>query len=197
MPPLPPLLLSYDLASALGSLRTMARREASSSAYLPRDLLCAAIAFTVQLAIESGHDAQQLRTLESQLIASIEATVAIESGPDAQQLRALESQLITSIEATGTFDRAMSEAGQAAMYNQADGAGGRLPQLTDDEIISVRDALLAKGDIGSLSIHDQNLFRDCDIALGVVRCQPQTRVEARARVSRDIRARLVWPVSIT
>ena len=56
--------------------------------------------------------------------------------------------------------------------------------LTNDEIIDVRDALLAKGDVASLSVHDQNLYRDCDIALGVVRCRPETREEARSRVSR-------------
>lgn len=55
--------------------------------------------------------------------------------------------------------------------------------LTNDEIIDVRDALIAKGDLASLSVHDQNLYRDCDIALGVVRCTPATREEARARVS--------------
>lgn len=57
-------------------------------------------------------------------------------------------------------------------------------QLTNDEIIDVRDALLAKGDVASLSVHDQNLYRDCDIALGVVRCRPETREEARLRLSR-------------
>ena len=46
--------------------------------------------------------------------------------------------------------------------------------LTNDEIVA------------SLSVHDQNLFRDCDIALGDVRCKPETREEARARVSRQI-----------
>lgn len=58
--------------------------------------------------------------------------------------------------------------------------------LTNDEIIDVRDALIAKGDIASLSVSDQNLHRDCDIALGVVRCKPETREEARARVSRVV-----------
>ena len=59
-------------------------------------------------------------------------------------------------------------------------------QLTNDEIIDVRDALLAKGDVASLSVLDQNLYRDCDIALGLVRCKPETREEARARVSRMV-----------
>lgn len=62
-------------------------------------------------------------------------------------------------------------------------------RLTNDEIIDVRDALLAKGDVASLSVHDQNLYRDCDIVLGVVRCKPETREEARARVSRLMRQR--------
>lgn len=57
-------------------------------------------------------------------------------------------------------------------------------RMTDDEIIDVRDVLLARGDIASLSVHDQDLFRDCDIALGVVRCPPQSREEARVRISR-------------
>jgi hypothetical protein len=56
--------------------------------------------------------------------------------------------------------------------------------LTNDEIIDVRDALLAKGDVATLSVADQNLHRDCDIALGIVRCKPETREEARARVTR-------------
>lgn len=58
--------------------------------------------------------------------------------------------------------------------------------LTNDEIIEVRDTLIAKGDIAALSVLDQNLYRDCDIALGVVRCKPETREEARARVSRMV-----------
>ena len=62
-------------------------------------------------------------------------------------------------------------------------------QLTNDEIIDVRDALLAKGDVASLSVLDQNLYRDCDIALGVVRCRPETREEARSRVSRLVSQR--------
>jgi hypothetical protein len=60
--------------------------------------------------------------------------------------------------------------------------------LSYDEIISIRDTLLTKGNIVPLSVHDQNLFRDCDIALGVVRCQPETRAEARARISRRVTA---------
>ena len=58
--------------------------------------------------------------------------------------------------------------------------------MTNDEIIDVRDALLAKGDIASLSVADQNLYRDCDIALGVVRSKPETRQEARVRIARVV-----------
>lgn len=61
------------------------------------------------------------------------------------------------------------------------------PQLTDDQIIDVRDTLLARGDITMLSVHDQNLFRDCDIALGVVRCPPEAREEARERLLRAVK----------
>jgi hypothetical protein len=59
-------------------------------------------------------------------------------------------------------------------------------QLTSDEIIGIRDALLVKGAIATLAVHDQNLFRDCDIALGVVRCQPETREEAKVRILRMV-----------
>jgi hypothetical protein len=68
--PLSQAPLVYDLDQALASLRVAARRYAGT--YLPRDLLCAAVAFTVQLAIESGHNCEQLRELERELIAGIE-----------------------------------------------------------------------------------------------------------------------------
>jgi hypothetical protein len=58
-----------------------------------------------------------------------------------------------------------------------------------DQIIDLRDALLAKGDIGALSVLDQNLLRDCDIALGVVRCKSETREEARVRILRKLRSK--------
>jgi hypothetical protein len=67
------------------------------------------------------------------------------------------------------------------------------PAPTDedrDQIINLRDALLAKGDIGALSILDQDLFRDCDIALGVVRCKSETREEARVRILRELRSKV-------
>lgn len=57
-----------------------------------------------------------------------------------------------------------------------------------NQIIDLRDTLLAKGDIGTLSISDQHLFRDCDIALGLVRCKPEARGEAKIRVLRALRS---------
>lgn len=56
--------------------------------------------------------------------------------------------------------------------------------MTNDEIIDVRDNLLAKSSYEGLDIIEQNLLRDCDIALGLVRCEPKTREEARVRVAR-------------
>lgn len=58
--------------------------------------------------------------------------------------------------------------------------------MTDDEIIDVRDALILKSDDEPLSVREQNMLRDCDIALGLVRCQPETREEARTRVSKMV-----------
>lgn len=60
-------------------------------------------------------------------------------------------------------------------------------QLTNDEIIDVRDGIILKSE--PLSVFDQNLLRDCDIALGLVRCKPETREEARARVTRMVAER--------
>lgn len=57
-----------------------------------------------------------------------------------------------------------------------------------DQIIDLRDALIARGKISELSMPDQDLFRDCNIALGLVRCEPQARDEARIRVLCAIRA---------
>lgn len=59
-----------------------------------------------------------------------------------------------------------------------------------DQIIDLRDTLLAKGDIGALSALDQNLFRDCDMALGVVRCKSEAREEARVRILRELRPKV-------
>jgi hypothetical protein len=65
------------------------------------------------------------------------------------------------------------------------------PKLSDAEIIDVRNGLLAKveaaGGVTALSIHDQNLYDACNIALGValgVVSMPESREEARERVSR-------------
>jgi hypothetical protein len=58
--------------------------------------------------------------------------------------------------------------------------------LSNDEIIELRSMLLDRGAVAPLSVHDQNLYRDCDIALGIVRCKPETREEARARLSRQL-----------
>ena len=57
-----------------------------------------------------------------------------------------------------------------------------------NQIIDLRDALIARSAIGELSMSDQSLFRDCNIALGLVRGEPQTRDEARIRVLRAIRS---------
>lgn len=60
------------------------------------------------------------------------------------------------------------------------------PLLTNNEIIDVRDALLAHGAIATLTVFDQNLVRDCEIALGLVPCKPERRGEARGRVTRMV-----------
>ena len=60
-------------------------------------------------------------------------------------------------------------------------------RLSNDAIIDVRDSLLAKGSPGELSVRDQNLLRDCEITLGVVRCRPESREEARDRVARTLK----------
>jgi len=126
--------LTYDLDQSLAALRIAATRYAGSRDYLPRDLMIAAVAFTVQLALESDHEPAPLRALERELIAHIEAVS---------------------------------------------------PRLWEDPdmIIEVRDTLLAKSS-STLSVPDQNLLRDCDIALGVVRRIPKEREEARTRVLR-------------
>lgn len=60
-------------------------------------------------------------------------------------------------------------------------------RLTDDELIDVRDPLVAKRDGGgALTVLEQNILRDCDIALGTVRCEPEVRERARYRVARAV-----------
>lgn len=66
-------LLTYDLEQTLARLRESATRYADKHAYLPQDLMIAAVAFTVQLAIESDHAPDPLRKLQRELIAHIEA----------------------------------------------------------------------------------------------------------------------------
>ena len=59
--------------------------------------------------------------------------------------------------------------------------------LTNEKIIAgVMVGLVAKGDVTTLSVHDQNLYRDCEITVGLVQCKPETREEARARVTRAV-----------
>lgn len=57
-----------------------------------------------------------------------------------------------------------------------------------DQLIDLRDALVAKGPLSTLSVLDQNLFRDCTIALGLVRSKPETREKAKIRTLREIRS---------
>jgi hypothetical protein len=56
-------------------------------------------------------------------------------------------------------------------------------ECSHDDIIDVRDALILKRDKVSLSVLEQNLLRDCDIALGLERCDKRVRDEARERVA--------------
>jgi hypothetical protein len=56
--------------------------------------------------------------------------------------------------------------------------------LTNDEVIEVRDGLLA---IPEPNVSQLNILRDCDIALGLVRCRPETCLRACARVYRATR----------
>ncbi len=59
-----------------------------------------------------------------------------------------------------------------------------MTSLTNDEIIEVRDALLHKEHAAPLTALEKNLLRDCDIALGLARCSPESREEARWRATR-------------
>lgn len=150
--PLSQITLIYDLEQSLLTLRSAAARHAASHTYLPRDLMAAAVAFTVQLAIESGHPSDPLRALERKLILDIQALDS--------PVATLNDSLVTAL---NDEDR--------------------------DQIIDLYDALLAKGAIGTLSVLDQNLFRDCAIALGVVRCEPRTREEVRVRILRELHSK--------
>lgn len=56
--------------------------------------------------------------------------------------------------------------------------------LTNDDLIEIRDGMLA---ISEPSVSQQNILRDCDIALRVVRCSPVTAIWANQRVYRTTR----------
>ena len=72
------LLMTHDLTCVLGDLVRAAShyprgKPSTLAEALPRDLAVAAIAFTIQLAIdEAGCDPDQMRMLESVLIARLE-----------------------------------------------------------------------------------------------------------------------------
>jgi hypothetical protein len=71
------MLMTHDLTCVLGELARAAanypRGKLSTLPMLPRDLAVAAVAFTIQLAIEQeGRDPEQLRALERELIAKLE-----------------------------------------------------------------------------------------------------------------------------
>ena len=73
------MLMTHDLTCVLGDLARAAshypRGKPSTLPMLPRDLAVAAVAFTIQLAIEQeGCDPEQLRALERELIAKLEAS---------------------------------------------------------------------------------------------------------------------------
>jgi hypothetical protein len=106
--------------------------------------MIAAVAFTIQLAVESCHAPGPLRKLERELIDNIEA------------LR----------------------------KSRLEGALNQKMWKEHDRIIELRDKLLSKGNIRALPLTEQNLFHSCNIALGVVRCEPETRREARIRILR-------------
>lgn len=64
------LLLTHDLACAFGELSRAARRHAAA---LDPDLMRAAVAFAVQLAIDTtGRDPAEMRALERDLLAKLD-----------------------------------------------------------------------------------------------------------------------------
>lgn len=71
------LLMTHDIACTLGALGSAACRYtrplmlSSSGPSATADLAVAAIAFTIQLAIETGRDPDDLRALERELIAAV------------------------------------------------------------------------------------------------------------------------------
>lgn len=57
-------------------------------------------------------------------------------------------------------------------------------EITDDEIIDIRDAMVSASAVRALTVLESNILRDCDIALRVVRCKDDTAKEARDRLVR-------------
>lgn len=64
--------MTHDLFVAMSHLITEARRFSPSDGKGPVPTAKAAVAFTIQLAIDNGHDAVALRQLEKQLMAILE-----------------------------------------------------------------------------------------------------------------------------
>jgi len=65
--------MSHDLSCALGELASAARRCAEPSSVVT-DLAVAAVALTIQLAIDTaGRDPTEMRALESELIGTLKA----------------------------------------------------------------------------------------------------------------------------
>ena len=72
------LAQTHDLSTAFGDLANAARRYtlpalAKIEPTVIRDLAAASVAFAVQLAIDTGRDPDEMRTLERDLIAKLEA----------------------------------------------------------------------------------------------------------------------------
>lgn len=66
------LVMTHDLSCTLGQLTAAAGRQPSGQPPT-RDLVIAAVAFTIQLAIdEGGRDPAQMRALERDLIAALQ-----------------------------------------------------------------------------------------------------------------------------
>jgi hypothetical protein len=79
----PLLMMTHDLTEALGELTSAARhftlpRLLSSKRRDEVELTLTAVAFTIQLAIESGCDPAQMRLLELDLIALLQKETAPE-----------------------------------------------------------------------------------------------------------------------
>jgi len=72
----PKIWMTHDLTCAIGELGGAACRYSSAADFAARDrslpkLAVAAVAFTIQLAIESGRDPIEMRALERDLIAAV------------------------------------------------------------------------------------------------------------------------------